>query len=300
MLKNRNIAIFCVFRLDNGVSVWYNVRGGYKGDACSAHHTSKQKEGLSMSYTSQYFKDRANKERANKERKIAEGLFSAGIIESPMQKSISSESAIYRAVAEYQRQLQVEKDKDSTGTVGKFCDVADRVLMNLHRDHAIPVSWFACRGAGQADITVYIDDEKTADAIGKTRVNVEGKTGAGVLAAGADIAECYDLLSDACDAGKWFLWRYDVTNFDPLATDALDEIDYLPHIFLPTDELFAKLESYNGTIDTWLREPNATTVNFQSLKTSAKKRKFLQELAMDSYDWPTFRDYGKLVKQGKA
>lgn len=292
ILKNHNIAIFFVFRLDNGMSVWYNVHGGYKSDACGAHHTSKQKEGFSMfDYTSKnsnHFREKARIREEEKSAKIAQDLTDAGILENPAQRSVSTENKIRQIMARYQDELRAEMLKGSTGYKGKFADVANRVLMAMNNGRAIPLHWFACRTAGKVDIFVTGEDGK--------RYAVEIKTGAGELARADTLEEAHRAIADACDANKLIVWYPFIDEFDALAPDALDEFDSTFHLFMPVGQLFDLLKEYNGNIDTWLREPNENTVNFQNLR-SEKKRKFLRKLAAESYDWPTFRDYGKVVKQ---
>lgn len=235
------------------------------------------------------FRMKAAKHEESKAEKIARDLVDAGILDDPAQRSVSAEYKIRQILHEYQKALNEEKQKGSTGYKGKFADVVNRVLMALNNGRAVPLHWFACRTAGKVDIYVTASDGK--------RYAIEIKTGAGELARAETIELAYNGLADACDAKKLIVWYPFIDEFDVLAEDALDEFDSMFHIFLPIDELMAQLEKYNGNIDTWLREPNENTVNFQNLK-SEKKRKFLRQLASEySYDWPTFRDFGKLVKQ---
>lgn len=235
------------------------------------------------------FRMKAAEHEAKKAEKIARKLVNEGILESPAQRSITSEAKIRRIVRQYQKELEAEKLKKSTGYKGKFADVANRVLMAMNNGRAVPLHWFACRTAGKVDIYVTGEDGK--------RYAVEVKTGAGELARAETLEQAYEGLADACDAEKLIVWYPFIDEFDALAEDALDEFDSMFHIFLPIGELMERLKEYNGDIDTWLREPNKNTVNFQNLR-SETKRKFLRKLAFQhSYDWPTFRDYGKVVKQ---
>ncbi len=237
----------------------------------------------------EYFREKARQSEEAKSAKIAQELVDAGILENPAQRTVMAEYKIREIMARYQQVLKEEAGKGSTGYKGKYADVANRVLMALHNGRAIPLHWFSCRTAGKVDI--YVTDEN-----GK-RNATEVKTGAGELARAETIELAYNGLADACDAKKLIVWYPFIDEFDALAPDALDEFDSMFHIFLPVDELMGYLKEYNGNIDTWLREPNENTVNFQNLK-SEKKRKFLRQLAHEhSYDWPTFRDFGKLVKQ---
>ena len=235
------------------------------------------------------FRMKSAEHEAKKAELIAQKLVDAGILENPAQRSIMAEHKIRQIVREYQNELKAEMLKGSTGWKGKFADVANRVLMAMNNGRAVPLQWFACRTAGKVDIYVTGADGK--------RYAVEIKTGAGELARAETIEQAYDGLADACDAEKLIVWYPFIDEFDALADDALDEFDSMFHIFLPVGELMEHLKEYNGNIDTWLREPNENTVNFQNLK-SEKKRKFLRQLANEhSYDWPTFRDFGKVVKQ---
>ena len=241
-------------------------------------------------------REKAKIERENKRAIIAESLYNEGIIATRSQRQLHADEKIRHAFALYVGKcLQAEKEKKSTGTTGKFLDVANRVLKALNRGMGINIEEFACRSAILPDIVAIADEsEKIA---GKTSVHVELKSGAGELARGKDIGACYDLIADACETGKFIVWYFDVDSFDIFNEESLDNVDYLPHIFLSWGELLERLASYKGGIDTWLREPNPTSVNFQTL--SEKKKAFLRELAKDSYDWPTCRDYGLLRKQGE-
>lgn len=235
------------------------------------------------------FRAKAAEHEAKKAEQIALKLTDAGILENPAQRSITSEAKIRQIMRQYQKELEAEMLKKSTGYKGKFADVANRVLMAMNNGRAVPLHWFACRTAGKVDIYVTGADGK--------RYAVEIKTGAGELARADTLEEAYAGLADACDAEKLIVWYPFIDEFNALAEDALDEFDSMFHIFLPVGELMDLLKEYNGNIDTWLREPNENTVNFQNLK-SERKRKFLRKLASQhSYDWPTFRDFGKVVKQ---
>lgn len=244
----------------------------------------------------QAMREKAKNARIVKRATIAESLYNEGIIASRSQMTLYAEEKIRHAFLLYVAKcLQAEKDKKSTGTTGKFLDVANRVLKALNRAQGISIEEFACRSAVLPDIVAIADEsEKIA---GKSSVHVELKSGAGELARAEDIGACYELIADACENGKFIVWYFDVEGFDIFNPEALENVDYLPHIFLPLGELLERLASYKGGIETWLREPNANSVNFQTL--SEKKKKFLRELALESYDWPTCRDYGKLRKQGE-
>lgn len=243
----------------------------------------------------QSMKERAKVAREHKRAIIAESLYNEGIIPAKNQRTISGDDLLNAFRIYVKKCLYAEMLKKSTGYKGKYADVFNRVQKAINRELQMDIVDFACRDATLPDITVYAD-EKTAEKLGKASVQVEIKTNGGVLATGKELAECYEVLARACENGKWFVWYFDIDNFDPFAENAEEEFDYLPHLFMPIDELLEKLTEYKGDIDTWLREPTNTTVNFQNL--SPKKRKFLYSLTADSYDWPTFRDYGKLKKQG--
>lgn len=240
------------------------------------------------SKNSNHFREKAQQREDEKSAKIAQDLVNAGILENPAQRTVMAEYKIREIMARYQQELMAEAGKGSTGYKGKFADVANRVLMAMNNGRAVPLHWFSCRMAGKVDIYVTGADGK--------RYAVEIKTGAGELGRGDTLEEAHRAIADACDANKLIVWYPFIDEFDALVADALDEFDSTFHLFMPVGQLFDLLEEYNGNIDTWLREPNENTVNFQNLK-SEKKRKFLRKLAAESYDWPTFRDFGKVVKQ---
>ena len=101
----------------------------------------------------------------------------------------------------------------------------------------------------------------------------------------------YETLASACEHERWIVWYYDIGDFDIFKPNAWEDFDYLPHLFMPVGQLWELLETYNGTIDTWLREPNPTTINFQNL--SQKKIRFLDDLAAEySYHCQLKSDYG--------
>lgn len=238
---------------------------------------------------------RAKLAREGKRAVIAESLYNEGIIPSKNQRTLSGEDLMNAFRVYVKKCLYTEAQKRSTGYKGKYADVYNRVQKAYSHNSSMDIVDFACRDATLPDITTYADEEG-ANMLKKRSIQVEIKTHAGVLATGKELAECYEVLARACDAGKWIVWYFDMESFNPFAENAEEDFDYLPHLFMPVGELLEKLTSYNGEVDTWLREPTDTTVNFQNL--SPKKRKFLHSLTAESYDWPAFRDYGRLMKQG--
>lgn len=242
----------------------------------------------------QQMRERARLAKEAKSAKIALDLYNAGIIPTVAQRSVSGD-AIKEALERYLTALKEEAAKDSTGYRGKYTDVVNRAKMRIARGQALDIVDLACRASVYPDVTVYANNASIEKLGGKTRIQVEIKTGKGCIAAGRDMSEAYETLANACERDSWIVWYYDIGDFDIFKPDAWEDFDYLPYIFLPMGKLWELLEGYNGTIDTWLREPNPTTINFQNV--SQKKLRFLDDLAAEySYNWPIFRDTGKLVQ----
>lgn len=246
---------------------------------------------------------KAREERENRAAKIALDLYENGIIANTSQRSISGEKLRMAwenyVWGELARQAAGKDGKrGSTGTTGKGYDSGDRLHMADARGWSVDIVDIACRPAGQPDITVQCD-EKAAEQLGKSRITVEGKTGGGCIANGASLDECWNVIADACEAGKWIAWRFDVGEVDLMKPDAWETMDETPCIFLPIDELCHYLEEYKGgdNLETWFKVNGETAINFQSVENSGKKKSWLYMIYTQySYDWPTFRDWGRLVK----
>lgn len=246
---------------------------------------------------------KAREERENRAAKIALDLYENGIISNTSQRSISGEKLRMAwenyVWGELARQAEGKDGKrGSTGTIGKACDSGDRLKMADARGYSVDIVDIACRPAGLPDITVQCD-EQAAETLEKSRIIVEGKTGGGCLVNGSSVDECWGIIADACDAGKWIAWRFDVKGLDVMAADGWEQLDETPCIFLPMDELCHYLDEYKGgdNLETWFKVNGETAINFQTVESSAKKKSWLYKIYNEySYDWPVFRDWGKLVR----
>lgn len=234
--------------------------------------------------------------KENRASLLAQSMLDYGVISSIAQRTISGGS-IRTAYEWYLSTTLTEQDaKGSTGSKGKALDMGNRALYNFHRERPMHIADCACRPAGTPDIVITLADE-TAEKLEKSRVNVEVKSGGGCVASGATRDECLQVMAYACEAEKWLVWYFDVDSFHINAADAWHAIDRLPAIFLPVDHLLHYLEEYNGKLDTWFKFNGETLYNFQNPTSSAKKLDFLYDLYEKySFDWPTFRDEGRLVK----
>ena len=74
-------------------------------------------------------------------------------------------------------------------------------------------------------------------------------------------------------------------------------MDDAPYFFGTYGQLFDKLTEYNGSVETWLKVCG-TAVNFQNVTSSGKKMAFLEELCQSGWDWPMFRDWGRIREKG--
>lgn len=241
-------------------------------------------------------KQLAREQRENRATKIAEKLYNDGIIDKLSQRSISGECLPLAWKHYVTTALKEQAEKNSTGTVGKAFDSFDRLMKAYNRESSIDIVDIACRPAGLPDITVQADDTAVT-ILGKTRIQVEGKTGGGCLVTGSSVDECWTVLAEKCEVKKWIAWRFDVRNVDVFARDAWYTLDDIPCIFLPLDELVTYLADYNGKLETWFKLNGETAINFQTVTSSQKKLNWLYKIYSEhSYDWPVFRDYGKLVK----
>lgn len=245
-------------------------------------------------------REKASKERENRAAIVAVDLYNAGIISDTSIRSISNPDTIRRACEHYTgTELKKQAEKGSTATVGKTADSWNRGKKAAARGLALDIADIPCRPAGTFDIMAGCDDE-AAEKLGKTRTAVEIKTGGGTLVNGISRDECWQVLADACEAGKWIAWYFDIRGFDPFSPKAWDKFDELPCIFLPADELVYHLEEYGKGLETWFKFNGDTALNFQTVISSEKKTSFLYRVFDNhSYHWPTFRDTGKLVKAGE-
>ena len=249
----------------------------------------------------QELRERAKAERENRAAKIAVDMFEHGIISHTSQRSINGEYALRRAWENYVRgELKRQQEKGSTATFGKGADSFNRCKKAANREMSLDIVDVACRSAGQFDIMISCD-EQAAETLGKSRTACEIKTGGGGIANGATMDECWQVLAEACETDKWLVWYFDYREFDIMGKDAWDKFDELPCIFLPMDMLVGYLAEYrNKGIDTWLKVNGETAINFQNVITSDKKLAWLYKIYNEySYDWPTFRDRGRLVKPGE-
>lgn len=182
----------------------------------------------------------------------------------------------------------------STGGAGKYNDIAQRMLYHINRDTCMEIIDLRCRPLSMADITVVIDttDKRTAEAMdGKARVGVEQKTGAGALAQTEDELISWKMLERACDEGRLICWfPFSIPNWQEGNLDTLDDV---PYFFGTYDMLFSTLYQYREDIRTWLKVCG-NAVNFQNVTTSGKKIAFLEEACEGGWNWPLFRDWGRI------
>lgn len=182
----------------------------------------------------------------------------------------------------------------STGSAGKYNDIAQRMLYHINRDTSMEIVDLRCRPLSMSDITVIIDtaDKRTAEAMdGKTRVGVEQKTGAGALAQTEDELISWKMLARACDEGKLICWfPFSIPDWQEGNLETLDDV---PYFFGTYDMLFSTLYQYKEDIKTWLKVCG-NAVNFQNVATSGKKIAFLEEACEGGWDWPLFRDWGRI------
>ena len=233
-----------------------------------------------------------NEARERAIRGITEKLVSAGIIQQG-QKEIAPSKIRAAFKAAYMPELLAQETKASTGGAGKFADVANRCLMREARELPMAIDDLRCRNCSMKDINVYIDanDKQTAGKLNRSRVAVEIKTGAGCLAQAGDVADSWQALADAIDADKLIVWY--PSSLDGWQDGEIDAVDDAPYFFGTYGQLFDKLTEYNGTIDTWLKVCG-TAVNFQNVLSSGKKTAFLEEVCQSGWDWPMFRDWGRI------
>ena len=237
-----------------------------------------------------------NEARERAIRGITEKLVSAGIIQQG-QKEIAPSKIRAAFKAAYMPELLAQENKASTGGAGKFADVANRCLMREARELPMGIDDLRCRNCSLKDVNVYIDanDQQTAGKLNRSRVAVEIKTGAGCLAQAGDVADSWQALADAIDADKLIVWY--PSSLDGWQDGEIDAVDDAPYFFGTYGQLFDKLTEYNGSIDTWLKVCG-TAVNFQNVTSSGKKMAYLEELCQQGWDWPMFRDWGRIREKG--
>lgn len=223
---------------------------------------------------------------------ISEKLVAAGIIKAG-QKEVGPEKIRDAFAAACMPELLRQEEKASTGGAGKFVDVANRALMKEARELPMPIVDLRCRGCSLKDINVYIDskDYQTVERLKRSRVSVEIKTGAGCLAQGVDLPESWQALINAVETDRFIVWYpFSVNGWE--AGD-IDITDNAPYFFGTYSQLFDLLEGYNGSIDTWVKTCGCA-VNFQNVTTSGKKMAFLESVCEHGFNWPLFRDWGRI------
>ena len=223
---------------------------------------------------------------------ISEKLVTAGIIKAG-QKEIAPEKIRDAFAAACMPELLRQEEKASTGGGGKFVDIANRCLMREARELAMPIYDLRCRGVSQPDITVFVDgnDEKTVEFFGRTRSTAELKTGAGCLAGAGELAASWYALIRAIETNKLIIWYpYGINGWQDGNIDTIDET---PYFFGTYRKLFNLLSEYNGGIGTWLKACGEN-VNFQNVRTSGKKMAYLETVCEQGFDWPMFRDWGRI------
>ena len=226
---------------------------------------------------------------------IAERLIAAGIIK-PGQKEIPPHKIRDAFEKAYMPELLQQEGKGSTGGAGKFADPANRCLMREARGLYMPIVDLRCRPCTKADVNIYtdIDDSRTVEEILCHRVTVEIKTGAGCLSMAGELSESWRVLIDALEGEKWLIWYpFSIHGWQD---GNIETVDNAPYFFGRYKELFHLLEKYNGDIGTWLKVCG-NAINFQNVTSSGKKMAFLEGVCECGYDWPLFRDWGRLRKK---
>ena len=239
-----------------------------------------------------FFKQWEAEARENAIKGISEKLAAAGVIKAG-QKEIAPAKIRAAFKAAYMPELLAQETKSSTGGAGKFTDVANRCLMREARELAMPIDDMRCRNCSMKDINVYTDanDKHTTETLGRSRVAVEIKTGAGCLAQAGDTAESWQALMNAIETDRLIVWY--PFSIEGWQDGELDVVDDSMCFFGTYGQLFDLLESYNGSIETWLKVCG-TAVNFQNVTSSGKKMAFLESVCESGWDWPLFRDWGRI------
>ena len=255
----------------------------------------KRMEDETMESTKSYIETLREWEAQARERAtvgISEKLMAAGIIKAG-QKEVGPEKIRDAFAAACMPELLRQEEKASTGGGGKFADIANRCLMREARELAMPIYDLRCRGVSQPDITIFIDgnDEKTVEFFGRTRSTAELKTGAGCLAGAGELAASWYALIRAIETNKLIIWYpYGINGWQDGNIDCIDD---MPYFFGTYRNLFNLLSQYNGGIGTWLKACGEN-VNFQNVRTSGKKMAYLETVCEQGFDWPMFRDWGRI------
>ena len=265
------------------------------GKTRPAMKAGKKNGGIKMETTKTYIETLREWEAQARERAtvgISEKLVAAGIIKAG-QKEVGPEKIRDAFAAACMPELLRQEEKASTGGGGKFADIGNRCLMREARGLSMPIYDLRCRGVSQPDITVFLDgnDEKTVEFFGRTRSTAELKTGAGCLAGAGELAASWYALIRAIETGKLIIWYpYGINGWQD---GNIDTIDDMPYFFGTYRKLFNLLSEYNGGIGTWLKECGEN-VNFQNIRTSGKKMAYLETVCEQGFDWPMFRDWGRI------
>lgn len=265
------------------------------GKTRPAVNAEKRMEDENMESTKTYIETLREWEAQARERAtvgISEKLIAAGLIKAG-QKEIAPEKIRDAFAAACMPELLRQEEKASTGGGGKFADIGNRCLMREARGLAMPIYDLRCRGVSQPDITIFIDgnDEKTVEFFGRTRSTAELKTGAGCLAGAGELAASWYALIRAIETNKLIIWYpYGINGWQEGNIDTIDET---PYFFGTYRKLFNLLSEYNGGIETWLKACGEN-VNFQNIRTSGKKMAYLETVCEQGFDWPLFRDWGRI------
>lgn len=198
-------------------------------------------------------------------------LFALGLIKTATQKYLYSAESKRMALEWYKRELIRQDGEGSTGSYGKFFEVSTRIEWSILHNIPYAIDDVKSRNCKLTDMTAKIDG---------ANVSIELKTGHGAIVQGADRAECLREFAKLLKSNKLFVWDY--------------LKDGCPMCYRVAD-LFAKLEEYNGAIETWLvwKDGNgerSTALSFQTFHTSKKKMAHLEAMAFDSYDWQTIME----------
>ena len=265
------------------------------GKTYPADKRREKNGGIKMETTKTYIETLREWEAQARERAtvgISEKLAAAGIIKAG-QKEVGPEKIRDAFAAACMPELLRQEEKASTGGGGKFADIGNRCLMREARGLAMPIYDLRCRGVSQPDITIFLDgnDEKTVEFFGRTRSTAELKTGAGCLAGAGELAASWYALIRAIETNKLIIWYpYGINGWQEGNIDTIDET---PYFFGTYRKLFNLLSEYNGGIGTWLKECGEN-VNFQNIRTSGKKMAYLETVCEQGFDWPLFRDWGRI------
>ena len=265
------------------------------GKTVPARTSEKRMEDDIMESTKSYIETLREWEAQARERAtvgISEKLVAAGIIKAG-QKEVGPEKIRDAFAAACMPELLRQEEKASTGGGGKFADIGNRCLMREARALSMPIYDLRCRGVSQPDITIFVDgnDEKTVEFFGRTRSTAELKTGAGCLAGAGELAASWYALIRAIETNKLIIWYpYGINGWQEGNIDTIDET---PFFFGTYRKLFNLLSEYNGGIGTWLKECGEN-VNFQNIRTSGKKMAYLETVCQQGFDWPLFRDWGRI------